>query len=395
MPFSTTVDADHLEHRQVAKLGIIAMDGAKELGEKVDKHLRQFYSEKTPHPDEQHGEDSFLLSCTCPRFQSGDGKAMIHESVRGEDLYILADVGNYNCTYKMFGQDVPMSPDDHFADIKRIIQAVGGKDYRITVIMPVLYGARQHRRAYRESLDCALALQELQAMGVESILTFDAHDPRVQNAVPLMSFDNAMPSYQVLKALFKRYPDLVIDRDTFMVISPDEGAISRNVYFASTLGVDMGMYYKRRDYSRIVNGRNPIVAHEFLGNDVEGKVVMIYDDQIASGDSMLDIAYDLKKRGASKILCCATYALFTDGIERFQKAYEDGVITNVLSTNLTFRRPELLAAPWYIEVDVSKYVAYFIASMNHNMSVSSVLDPYTKIQNLLARHRANQTNLPQ
>lgn len=392
MPFTTNVDFEHRVHRQMASVGIIALESAKELGEKVDKHLQSFYQEKEPHPDEQHGDSSFLIDASCPRFQSGDGKGLINQSVRGLDLYILADVGNYNCTYKMFGADTPMSPDDHFADIKRIIGAAAGKAYRITVIMPFMYGARQHRRSYRESLDCAMALQELQQMGVSSVLTFDAHDPRVVNAVPLMSFDSAMPYYQVLKALFKRFPDLCIDKDSFMVVAPDEGAISRNVYFASTMGVDMGMYYKRRDYSRIVNGRNPIVAHEFLGNNVEGKNVMIYDDQIASGDSMLDIAYDLKKRGANKIFCVATYALFTEGIDRFQKAYDDGILTAVLSTNLTYRRPELLAAPWYLEADCSKYVAYFIASLNHNMSVSAVLDPYERIQKLLDSHRSKQND---
>ncbi len=392
MAFSTTVDFEHRRHRQVASVGLIAMDSAKELGEKVDNHLRSFYQEKEPRPDEQHGDSSFLLECSCPRFQSGDGKGMINQSVRGLDLYILADVGNYNCKYKMFGHENSMSPDDHFADIKRIIESVGGKAYRITVIMPILYGSRQHRRSYRESLDCATSLQELERMGVSSILTFDAHDPRVVNAVPLMSFDNAMPYYQVLKALFHRFPDLKIDKESFMVVSPDEGAINRNVYFASTLGIDMGMYYKRRDYSQIINGRNPIVAHEFLGRDVEGKNILICDDMIASGDSMLDIAYDLKRRGANKIFCNATYGLFTEGVDRFQKAYDDGILGGVLTTNLTYRRPELLAAPWYIEVDCSKYVAYFIASLNHNMSVTSVLDPYTKIQKLLDSHRANQAS---
>lgn len=392
MAFSTKVDFEHRVHRQMASVGIIALDSAKELGEKVDKHLQSFYQEKEPHPDEQHGDSSFLIDAKCPRFQSGDGKGIINQSVRGLDLYILADVGNYSCTYKMFGKENCMSPDDHFADIKRIIGAVGGKAYRVTVIMPFLYGARQHRRSYRESLDCATALQELQAMGVSSILTFDAHDPRVVNAVPLMSLDSAMPYYQILKALFKKYPDLVIDKETFMMCSPDEGAINRNIFFASTMGVDMGMYYKRRDYSRIVNGRNPIVAHEYLGNSVEGKTVMVYDDQIASGDSMLDIAYDMKKRGAAKVFCVATYALFTDGIDKFNKAYEDGVLDGVLSTNLTYRRPELLAAPWYIEADLSKYVAYFIASLNHNMSVTSVLDPYARIQKLLEQHRSKQSS---
>ena len=283
-----------------------------------------------------------------------------------------------------------MSPDDHFADLKRAIQAIGGKAHRITVIMPNMYGARQHRRSYRESLDCAVALQELQNMGVSSILTFDAHDPRVQNAVPLMGFDNVMPSYQVLKTLLKHVPDICLEKEHFMVVSPDEGAISRNVFYASILGVDMGMYYKRRDYSKIVNGRNPIVAHEFLGSDIAGKDVLVYDDMIASGDSMLDIAYDLNKRGARRVFAGCTYALFTEGIERFNEAVEKGVLAGVLSTNLTYRRPELLAAPWYYEVDVSKYVAYFIASMNHNMSVNTLLDPHQKIRDLIDAHKKGQ-----
>lgn len=390
MPFSTQVTKEHREHRQVASLGLISMNGTQELGQKVDYYLQQFYQEKENHPYEQHGDSSFLLDVDCPRFQSGDGKAMIHETVRGKDLYILCDIGNYNCKYNLFGQENSMSPDDHYMDIKRIIQAVGGKAHRITVIMPMLYGARQHRRAYRESLDCAAALQELEQMGVSSVLTCDAHDPRVQNAIPLMSFDNLMPYYQFLKAIFKRYPDLSIDKDTFAVVSPDEGAISRNVFYASTLGVDLGMYYKRRDYSVMKNGRNPIVAHEFLGNSVEGKTVLVCDDQIASGDSMLDIAFDMKRRGAKRVIAAATYGLFTEGIDRFNKAYEDGVISNVISSNLTYRKPELLAAPWYIEADLSKYIAYFIAALNHNMSVSDFLNPYEKIMALLEKHNSTQ-----
>lgn len=386
MPFSSTVD--NVKHPQVATLGLMAMESASELGKKVDDHLRRLYQNNGN--DCQDGSSSFLIPCSCPRFQSGDAKGIINQSVRGDDLYLLTDVGNYNCTYKMFGQDVPMSPDDHFADLKRAIQAIGGKAHRITVIMPNMYGARQHRRSSRESLDCAVALQELQNMGVSSILTFDAHDPRVQNAIPLMGFDNVMPSYQVLKALLKHVPDLQLDKDSFMVVSPDEGAISRNVYYASILGVDMGMYYKRRDYSRIVNGRNPIVAHEFLGSDITGKDVLVYDDMIASGDSMLDIAYDLKKRGANRVFAGCTYALFTEGLDRFNEAIEKGVLAGVLSTNLTYRKPELLAAPWYYEVDVSKYVAYFIASMNHNMSVSYLLDPHQKIKDLIESHKKEQ-----
>ena len=385
MPFDgSTVGITHL---QVANLGLMATDSASELGKKVHRHLKKLYSRlEGPQKD----ADSFLVGVSCPRFQTGDAKAVIGQSVRGMDVYLLTDVGNYNCTYSMFGHPVPMSPDDHYQDLKRAIEAIGGKAHRITVIMPILYGGRQHRRTSRESLDCAVALQELRNMGVHSIITFDAHDPRVQNAVPLMGFDNVMPSYQTLKALLHHVPDIVINKDSFMVVSPDEGAIDRNVYYASVLGVDMGMYYKRRDYSRIVNGRNPIVAHEFLGNDIHGKDVFVYDDIISSGDSMLDIAYDLRKRGAGRIFAGCTYALFTEGVDKFTEAVEKGYLSGVLSTNLTYRRPELLEAPWYYEVDVSKYVAYFIASMNHDMSISLLLDPLTKINDLVARHAEKQ-----
>ena len=388
MPFSSTVD--NVKHLQTAPLGIMAFDSAKEIGQKVDEHLRRLYANL--EAGGQDGSSSFLIPVSCPRFQTGDGKGIINQSVRGLDLYLITDVGNYNCRYKMYGQEVPMSPDDHYADLKRIIQAIGGKAYRINVVMPNMYGARQHRRIYRESLDCAVALQELQSMGVDSIVTFDAHDPRVQNAVPLMPFDNIMPTYQVLKSLLKHVPEIHLDKDSFMVVSPDEGAISRNVYYASVIGVDMGMYYKRRDYSQVVNGRNPIVAHEFLGSDPSGKDVLIYDDMIASGESMLDIAYDLKKRGAGRIFAGCTYGLFTEGISKFQKAVDAGVLHAVLTTNLTYRSPELLACPWYYEVDVSKYIAYFIASLNHDMTVNNLLDPHQKIDALLAKHRAKQAS---
>lgn len=389
MPFSSTVD--NVKHVQVAPLGLIVLDSAAELGAKVDERLKKLYS--TIESEGQNGSRSFLISANCPRFQTGDAKGIINQSVRGLDLYLLTDVGNYNCKYKMYGQEVPMSPDDHFADLKRIIQAVSGKAHRISVIMPNMYGARQHKRTFRESLDCAVALQELQAMGVSSVITFDAHDPRVQNAVPLMGFDNLMPSYQVLKELLRQVPDLELDKDNFMVVSPDEGAISRNVYYASIIGVDMGMYYKRRDYSRIVNGHNPIVAHEFLGSDLEGKDVLVYDDMIASGESMLDIAYDLKKRGVRRFFAGCTYPLFTEGVEKFNKAYKDGIISAVVSTNLTYRRPELREAPWFYEADVSKYISYFIASLNHDMSVNYLLDPHAKIQSLLARHKEERAQL--
>ena len=365
----------------VAELGLIVAPGAVEQGALIDAHLTSWAREAG------RTEDTFIIPSECPRFSSGDGKGMIKKTVRGDDLYIITDMGNYNCTYKMFGHENYMSPDDHFQDLKRLIQAASGKAHRINVIMPMLYGSRQHRRSYRESLDCAFALQELQNMGVSNIITFDAHDPRVQNAVPIMGFDNAMPTYQVLKALLKAYPDLQPDRDNFMVISPDEGAMNRNMYYASVLGVNLGMFYKRRDYSRIVNGRNPIVAHEYLGESVKGKDVFIADDIISSGESMLDIGYELKERGANRIFAYATYTIFTNGLESFDKAVEQGIITGVLGTNLTYRTPELLSRPWFHEVDVSKYIAYFIVALNHDISVSSILDPHAKIEELLARHR--------
>ena len=365
---------------RVAPLGLIAMEGAKELGEKVNSYLTKWSNEK------EYFKDTFLVEANCPRFSSGDSKGLIKKTVRGNDLFILCDMGNYSVTYDYFGHENWMSPDDHYQDLKRIIQAASGKAHRINIIMPSLYGGRQHRRNYRESLDCAVALQELQAMGVSNVLTFDAHDPRVQNAVPLMGFDNIIPSYQVLKAMFKNLDDFRPDKQHFMIVSPDEGAINRNMYYASVLGVDLGMFYKRRDYSTIVNGRNPIVAHEYMGNDVTGKDVFIADDIISSGESMLDIAVELKKRKANKIYCYATYAIFTNGLESFDKAYADGIIDGVFGTNLTYRSPELLAKPWFYEVDCAKYIAYFIASLNHDQSISNIIDPHEKIKALLENY---------
>lgn len=365
---------------QVAPLGIIATDGAKDLGNKINDYLVQWSQ------DTQYAQDSYLVDTECPRFSSGDGKGLIKTSIRGDDIFIIVDVGNYSCTYKMFGRENFMSPDDHFQDLKRIIQAMGGKAHRISVVMPILYGGRQHRRNYRESLDCAVMLQELQAMGVSNIITFDAHDARVCNAVPLMGFDNVMPSYQVLKAMFHEVSDFDVSKEKFMVVSPDEGALNRNMYYASVLGVEMGMFYKRRDYSRIVNGRNPIVAHEYLGNSVEGKDVFISDDIISSGDSMLDIAYELKKRKARRIIAYATYPIFTNGLAKFDKAYSDGMIDYVFGTNLTYRTPELLSREWFKEVDVSKYIAYLILAINHDISTSKVIDPHQKIRSLLDKY---------
>ena len=362
----------------VAPLGIIALEGAAELGKMIDRYLVSWAQKGG------YDIDTLLIKNQCPRFVSGDGKGLIESTVRGKDIFIVVDVGNYSCTYQMFGRENYMSPDDHYQDLKRIIQAISGKAHRINVIMPILYGGRQHKRSYRESLDCACALQELQSMGVSNIVTFDAHDPRVHNAIPLMGFDNVIPSYQVLKALLKNVKDLVINKDEFMVVSPDEGALNRNMYYASVLGVDMGMFYKRRDYSKIVDGRNPIVAHEYLGNSMEGKDVFVADDIISSGESVLDIAYALKAKKARRFFAYGTYGLFTNGFEKFDKAYEDGYISGVFGTNLTYRSPELLKRPWFHEVDVSKYIAYFIASINHDVSISTVIDPHEKIKTLLA-----------
>ncbi len=368
-------------YNAVAPLGLIGMNGTQELAAKIDSYLVR-WAERNGHP-----YDDFMIECECPRFQSGDAKGLIKSTVRGKDLFILVDVGNYNCKYKLFGQENSMSPDDHYMDLMRIIQAASGKPHRINVIMPLLYGGRQHRRSYRESLDCAVALQELQRIGVSNVITVDAHDPRVCNAVPLMGFDNIMPSYQVLKALLKSFPDIDVDKDHFMVVSPDEGAMNRNMFYASVMGVDLGMCYKRRDYSTIVNGRNPIVAHEYLGTSVEGKDVFVADDIIASGESMLDIAREMKQRKAKRVFAYATYGMFTGGLGSFDKAFEDGIIDGVFSTNLTYRTPELLSRSWFHEVDVSKYIAYFIASINHDTSISNVIDPLAKINALLREHR--------
>ena len=363
----------------VAPLGLIAMKGAEELGKKLNEYLVNWAHKGG------YDVDTFLIESECPRFSSGDGKGLIKSTVRGKDLFIIIDVGNYNVKYQMYDQQNAMSPDDHYQDLKRIIQAASGKAHRINVIMPILYGGRQHRRNYRESLDCACALQELYQMGVSNILTVDAHDPRVHNAIPLMGFDNMMPSYQVLKAMFQTIPHLKTTPDEFMVISPDEGALNRNMYYASMLGVAMGMFYKRRDYSKIINGHNPIVAHEYLGNSVEGKDVFIADDIISSGESMLDIAYALKERKARRVFCYATYGLFVNGLEKFDKANEDGYIDAVFSTNLTYRTDELLKREWFHEVDCSKYISYFIASLNHDVSIGNVIDPNAKIKALLDR----------
>ena len=373
------MEAEQLFHtgNHFAKLGLISLPGSEELTNKIDHWLVQCAA---MGPE---ARDTFILSAECPRFQSGDGKALLHDSVRGMDIYIVADVYNYSCTYKLFGYENHMSPDDHFANLTRIIQAMGGKASSITVIMPQLYGGRQHRRAARESLDCACALQELQAMGVDNVVAFDAHDNRVQNAVPLMGFDDLMPHYQVLKAMFHHFPDINPHKEGFMVVSPDEGAMNRNMYYSSVLGVNLGMFYKRRDYSRVVNGRNPIVAHEYLGESVEGKTVLVADDIIASGESMLDIARYMHGHKAARFFAAATYALFTSGFAAFDRAYEEGMLSGVLGTNLTYVNPELREKPWFVEVDCSKYIAYIVASINHDVSVSTLLDPHDRIVKLL------------
>jgi len=393
--FVSTWNNDSFLTYPVGPLGLIAMRGTEEIGEKVNNwllkwrdHTEETLGDMITTPGQQR--DTFLVQTACPRFGNGEGKGLIKETVRGYDIFILCDIGAYNCTYNMYGQKVPMSPDDHFMDLKRTIAALGGKAKRVSVIMPMLYEGRQHRRAARESLDCALALQELVRMGVKNIITFDAHDPRVQNAIPSSGFESFMPSYQIFKALLRNVKDLRIDKDHMMVISPDEGAIDRNTFYASVLGVNMGMFYKRRDYTMIVNGRNPIIAHEYLGDDLDGKNVFVADDILSSGDSMIDVARELKKRKANRIYAASTFALFTDGIEKFNKAYEEGIIDRVIATNLTYRTPELKAAPWFIEADMSKYISYIIATLNHDRSLSGLLTPYDRMQNLLRRYNDEQ-----
>ena len=395
--FVSTWNEESFLTTPVGPLGLIAMRGTEELAGKVNQWLLKWrqHTEATTVPGDMTtapamGRDDFLIRTSCPRFGNGEGKGLIKESVRGLDLYILCDVGAYNCTYDMYGQKVPMSPDDHYMDLKRTIAAVGGKAKRITVIMPMLYGGRQHRRTSRESLDCALMLQELERMGVNNIITFDAHDPRVQNATPEGGFENVMPSYQIFKALLKKEKTLQLDKDHLMIVSPDEGALDRNIFYASVLGVDMGMFYKRRDYTRIVNGRNPIVAHEYMGNDLDGKDVFVADDILSSGESIIDVARNLKKRNANRIFAAVTFPLFTNGLELYNKAYEEGLIDGVISTNLTYRTPELQAAPWFIEADMSKYISYIIATLNHDRSLSKLLSPSDRIAVLKEKYEQEQ-----
>lgn len=381
--------------KPVGPLGLISLKSCEELGDKVDCYLVKWRkNRKSDHLDfvEQNNykSDTYKISVSCPRFGSGEAKGTINESVRGLDLYIMVDVTNYSLTYSLCGQTNHMSPDDHYSDLKRVIAAVGGKAKRITVIMPFLYESRQHRRTARESLDCAMALQELVNMGVDNIITFDAHDPRVQNSIPLHGFESVQPAYQFIKGICKRVDDLHLDNDHLMIISPDEGGTGRAVYMATVLGVDMGMFYKRRDYSKIVNGRNPIVAHEFLGSSVEGKDVIIVDDMISSGESMIDVARELKKRKANRIFCVATFGLFTNGLKAFDDAVADGTIFKVVTTNLVYQTEELLSRDYYISCDMSKYIAYIIDTLNHDCSISSLLDPYERIDKLVSRYRKGE-----
>ena len=382
----------NLETIPVGSLGIISMEGCKSLGERVDKYLVRWRAERESEHKESlafsgYQRESYLLGAKVPRFGSGEAKGMILESVRGTDLYLLVDVCNYSLTYSLCGHENHMSPDDHYQDLKRIIAAVGGKARRITVIMPYLYESRQHKRTSRESLDCALALQELVHMGVDNIITFDAHDPRVQNAIPLNGFETVQPAYQFIKGLLSAEKNLQLDSNHMMVISPDEGGMKRAIYIANVLGLDMGMFYKRRDYTQVIDGRNPIVAHEFLGTSVEGKDMIIIDDMISSGESVLEVAAELKKRKANKIFVFSTFGLFTGGLEKFDKAYENGTINRVLTTNLIYQTPELLEREWYVNCDMSKYIAYIIDTLNHDSSISDLLNPSERIQQIVAKYK--------
>ena len=375
----------------VGRLGLIPLESCQSLGSKVNDWLVKWRQERN-HQElnsfafEGYQRDSYILGVQTPRFGSGEGKSVITESVRGDDIYLMVDVCNYSMTYRISGFTNLMSPDDHFQDLKRVIGAIGGKARRVNVIMPYLYESRQNKRVGRESLDCATALQELTGMGVENIITFDAHDARVQNATPLHGFETVQPAYQFIKGLFKAEPDLAVDSDHLMIISPDAGGTGRAIYLANVLGVDMGMFYKRRDYSTIIDGRNPIVAHEFLGADVSGKNMIIIDDMISSGDSMLEVAALLKKRGAAKIFMCSTFGLFTNGLERFDVAYKEGTFDRLLTTNLVYQTDELLEKPYYVNCDMSKYIALIIDTLNHDGSISKLLNPVERINKLLKKH---------
>ena len=382
--------AENVETIPVGPLGIIAMPGCEALCDKIDKYLVKWRANQASEHQQNiafygYQRDTYKVNVSLPRFGSGEAKGVVNESVRGFDLYIITDVFNYSCTYNMYGMEVPMSPDDHYADLKRVISAISGKAKRITILMPMLYEGRQHKRSSRESLDCALALQELVNLGVDNIMTFDAHDKRVQNAIPNGSFENIMPTYQMIKSLVNSVEDLHVDKDHLMVISPDEGALHRCIYFATQLGVNLGMFYKRRDYTRVVNGRNPIVEHQYLGDSVEGKDIIIVDDMISSGESMLEVCSKLKGLKAGRIFVCTTFGLFCNGLEVFDEAYKNGTFYRVFTTNGVYQTPELLSRDWYESVDLSKYTAYFLDTLNHDMSVSSLLDCSDKIEQILLK----------
>ena len=384
----------NLETIPVGPLGIIALESCKELGDKVNNYIVDWRKNRVnEHKDTiafaGYQKDSYLVNAQVPRFGSGEAKGIIHQSVRGDDLFLMLDVCNYSLTYSLCGHTNHMSPDDHYQDLKRVIAAVGGKARRITVIMPFLYESRQHKRTGRESLDCALALEELTAMGVDNIITFDAHDPRVQNAIPLKGFETVQPAYQFIKGLLRAESDLQIDSDHMVVISPDEGGTGRAIYLANVLGLDMGMFYKRRDYTTIVNGRNPIVAHEFLGSSVDGKDVIIIDDMISSGESVLEVAKELKERKARKVFVATTFGLFTNGLDKFDEAYKNGYIDRILTTNLVYQTPELLSKPYYVSCDMSKYIALIIDTLNHDASISELLNPLGRIHKLVDEYKAN------
>ena len=382
--------AENVETIPVGPLGIIAMPGCEALCDKIDTYLVKWRANQASEHQQNlafygYQRDTYKVNVSLPRFGSGEAKGVVNESVRGFDLYIITDVFNYSCTYNMYGMEVPMSPDDHYADLKRVISAISGKAKRITILMPMLYEGRQHKRSSRESLDCALALQELVNLGVDNIMTFDAHDKRVQNAIPNGSFENIMPTYQMIKSLVNSVEDLHVDKDHLMVISPDEGALHRCIYFATQLGVNLGMFYKRRDYTRVVNGRNPIVEHQYLGDSVEGKDIIIVDDMISSGESMLEVCSKLKGLKAGRIFVCTTFGLFCNGLEVFDEAYKNGTFYRVFTTNGVYQTPELLSRDWYESVDLSKYTAYFLDTLNHDMSVSSLLDCSDKIEKILIK----------
>ena len=384
-----------IETIPVGPLGLIPLKSCAELGEKVNRHLVEWRRERESEHKSTiaftgYQRDNYIIDAQTPRFGSGEAKGTIEESIRGDDLYFMVDVCNYSLTYSLCGMVNHMSPDDHFQDLKRVIAAAAGKARRINVIMPFLYEGRQHKRSGRESLDCATALQELVSMGVENIITFDAHDPRVQNAIPLKGFETVQPIYQFIKSLLKVEKDLQIDSDHMMVISPDEGGMKRAIFFANVLGLDMGMFYKRRDYTQIVNGRNPIVAHEFLGSDIEGKDVVVIDDMISSGDSMLDVAKELKMRKARKVFIFATFGLFTNGFSKFDEYYQNGLIDRIFTTNLVYQTPELLTKPYYTSVDMSKYIALIIDNLNHDDSLSELLDPTKRINRVLNLYRKGE-----